>query len=189
LLKVSLASVKRDMAFSSAPVCPHCGRPKQKPRLLLEIAGGAAVALICVVALAQWSGTHGDTPKNSVPPQARETVIAHPYRMLERSLTASIGYNRSLHVFRIENRDAFAWTNCLLSLNSHGISSLKLEVDTIKSGLTEAVLIESTEFVDDDGKTFDPTTSEVARLDLDCESPDGQRYYGGEFGPVALRAR
>jgi hypothetical protein len=26
----------------------------------------------------------------------------------------------------------------------------------------------------------------VARLDLDCETPDGHRYYGGEFGPVRL---
>jgi hypothetical protein len=177
------------MAFSSAHVCPHCGRPNEKSRLPLEIAGAAAVAILAVLALAQWSGTHDETPRGNAPPRARETVIAHPYRMLERSLTASIGYNRSLHVFRIENRDSFPWTSCLLSLNSHGISSLRLEVDTIKSGLTEAVLIQSTEFVDDDGKKFDPATSDVARLDLDCETPHGQRYYGGEFGSATPAAR
>ncbi len=176
------------MAFSSAHIPPHCGRPK-KSRLPFEIAAGAAVAIVGVVALALWSGTHDETPRNKAPPKARETVIAHPYRMLERSLSASIGYNRSLQVFRIENRDTFPWTSCLLSLNSHGISSLKLEVDTIKSGLTEAVLIQSTEFVDGDGKKFDPTTSDVARLDLDCETPHGHRYYGGEFGSATPPAR
>ena len=177
------------MAFSSAPVCPHCGRPSEKSRLPFEIAAGAAVAILGVVALALWAGTHDETPRDNAPPKARETVIAHPYRMLERSLTASIGYNRSLHVFRIENRDTFPWTSCLLSLNSHGISSLKLEVDTVKSGLTEAVLIQSTEFVDGDGKKFDPTTSDLARLDLDCETPHGRRYYGGEFGSAMPPAR
>src|SRR5207302_3045683 len=91
--------------------------------------------------------------------------------------------------FRIENRDTFPWTSCLLSLNSHGISSLKLEVDTIKSGLTEALHIQSTEFVDDDGKKLDPTTSDLARLDLDCETPHGHRYYGGEFGSATPPTR
>ena len=82
------------MAFSSAHIPPHCGRPK-KSRLPFEIAAGAAVALVGVVALALWSGTHDETPGNHAPPKARETVIAHPYRMLERSLTVAIGYNRS----------------------------------------------------------------------------------------------
>jgi hypothetical protein len=156
--------------------------------LPFEIAAGA-VAIVGVVALALWSGTHDETPRNNAPPKARETVIAHPYRMPERSLTASIGYNRSLQVFRVENRDSFPWTSCLLSLNSHGVSSPKLEVDTIKAGLTEAVLIQSTEFVDDDGQKFDPTASDVARLDLDCETPRGHRSYGGEFGSATPPAR
>jgi hypothetical protein len=177
------------MAFASASVCPHCGRPSKKSRLPLEIAAGTAVAIICVVSLGLWSGTREDAPREIAPAKVSETVIAHSYRMLERGLTAAIGYNRSLHVFRIENRDTFPWTGCLLSLNSQGISSLKLEVDTIKAGLTEAVLLQSTEFVDNDGKRFDPTTSDVTRLDLDCETPDGHRYYGGEFGPVTLHAR
>lgn len=177
------------MAFASASVCPHCGRPNQKSRLPIEIAVGAAVAIICVVSLGLWSGAHEDTPRESAAPKASETVIAHPYRMLERSLTGSVGYNRSLHVFRIENRDSFAWTNCLLSLNSRGISSFKLEVEAIKAGLTEAALLQSNEFADDDGKRFDPTTSDVARLDLDCETPHGHLYYGGEFGPITLPAR
>jgi hypothetical protein len=97
-------------------------------------------------------------------PQAVETVIPHPYRMLEHGLAASIGYNRSFHVLRVENRDTFPWKNCLLSLNSHGISSFKLEVEAIEAGPTEAKLLESSEFVDDDGRHFDPTTRDVARL-------------------------
>src|SRR5437588_2500989 len=141
------------MTFSSARICPHCGRPK-KSRLPFEIAAGAAVAILGVVALALWAGTHDETPRDNAPSKARETVIAHPYRVLERSLTASIGYNRSLQVLRIENRDTFPCTSCLLSLNSHGISSLKLEVDTITSGLTEAALIQSTQFGDGYGKKF-----------------------------------
>jgi hypothetical protein len=177
------------MALASASVCPHCGRPSKKSRLPLEIAAGAVAALICVVSLGRWSGTRGDAPREIAPATVSETVIAHSYRVLERGLTAVIGYNRSLHVLRIENRDTFPWSACLLSLNPRGISSLKLEVDTIKAGLTEAVLLQSTEFVDDDGRNFDPTTSEVTRLDLDCETPDGRRYYGGEFGPVTLHAR
>src|SRR5207244_81878 len=92
-----------------------------------------AIAIVGVVALALWSGTHDETPRNNAPPKARETVIAHPYRMLERSLSASIGYNRSLQVFRIENRDTFPWTSCLLSLNSHRISRLRVSVTTYSS--------------------------------------------------------
>src|SRR5437762_2415962 len=86
LVSVSWRPGTGDMAFSSAHIPPHCGRPK-KSRLPFEIAAGAAVA------------------------------------------------------------------------------------------------------VDGDGKKFDPTTSDVARLDLDCETPHGRRYYGGEFGSATPPAR
>jgi hypothetical protein len=177
------------MAFLSAPVCPHCGRSNERSRFPLEIAGGAVLAAICVAALALGSGTRDATLQESAPAKAPETLIAQPYRTLEHSLSASIGYNRALHLFRIENRDPFSWTNCQLSLNSHGISSFGLAVDAISAGLTEAALVQSTEFTDDDGRRFDPATTEVARLDLDCETPHGHRYYGGKFGPDTLRAR
>jgi len=114
-------------------------------------------------------------------PEAAETAIAQPYRALEQSLTASIGYNRKLHLFRVENRDAFPWTHCLFSLNSHGVSGFNLEVETIGAGLTEAALLQASDFVDGAGRKFDPAIDRVATLDLDCETPHGHLYYGGKF--------
>ncbi len=116
------------------------------------------------------------------PPAPPQTIIARPYRQLEHSLTASVGYNRTLHLFRIENRDAFPWTSCQLTLNSHGLSGYELEVAAIKPGLTDAVLPQSAEFAENSGRRFDPSTEEVSTLDLDCETPRGRLYYGGRFG-------
>jgi hypothetical protein len=122
----------------------------------------------------------------SPPPQ--QTIIARPYRQLERSLSAAIGYNRTLYIFRVENRDTFPWTDCQLSLNSQGISGYDLEVESIKPGITEAVLLQSAEFADSKGKRFDPSADKVAMLDLDCETPSGRLYYEGKFGPSDSRS-
>ena len=167
---------------SSASSCPHCGRPSKKSHLPSEILGGLSIAFICVVALAWHSGSGDDeasgTVTSSTPP---ETAIARPYQ-LEQSLSAFIGYNRTLHIFRVENRDTFPWTNCQFSLNSHGISGYELQVESIKPGLTDAALLQSAEFADPDGKKFDPSTDKVATLDLDCETTHGRLYYRGKFG-------
>ena len=169
---------------SSAPACPHCGRPSKNSRLPIEIAAGLGLAVLCIAAVAWHSRWDDEAARGSVTPRAPpETVIARPYRQLTQSLDAFIGYNRTLYLFRVENRDAFPWTHCYLSLNSHGISGYDLEIASIKPGLTEAALLQSTEFVDAEGKNFDPYTDRIATLDLDCETPDGHRYYGGRFGP------
>ena len=164
---------------SSARACPHCGRPSKKARLPIELMGGLGFAVFCIVALLWHSTWQDDTASASVTP---ETVIARPYRHLEQSLNASIGYNRTLYLFRVENRDAFPWTHCLVSLNSRGISGYELQVISINPGLTDAALLQSSEFVDADGRRFDPSTDTVATLDLDCESPHGHLYYGAKFG-------
>jgi len=167
---------------SSAPSCPHCGRPRKKSHLLIEVAGGLSIAFLCVVALTWHSGPGDDAATGTVAASTSpETAIARPYQ-LERSLSAFIGYNRTLHIFRVENRDTFPWTSCQFSLNSHGISGYELQVESIEPGLTEAALLHSAEFADPDGKRFDPSTDEVATLDLDCETTDGRLYYRGKFG-------
>lgn len=168
---------------SSARACPHCGRPRKKAHLPIELTGVLGVAVICFVTLAWRTTLQDDTASASVaPPASPQTSIARPYRHLERSLNALISYNRVLNLLRIENRDAFAWSNCQLSLNSRGISGYELEVTSVKPGLTDAALLQSSEFIDADGKQFDPSTNSVATLDLDCESPYGHLYYGGKFG-------
>ena len=168
---------------SSAPACPHCGRPRRKStRLPIATAGILGLAVVIVVALAWYAGSHdeadGDGERRTAPP---ETTIARPYRKLEQSLTAFVAYNRTLHLLRVENRDTFAWTRCQLSLNLHGVSGYDLEVEAIRPGLTEAALLQSGEFADPDGKKFDPSNDKVATLDLRCETPGGHLYYGGKF--------
>lgn len=171
-------------ASSSAPACPHCGRPRKRSRLPIEITAGLGLGVLCIAALTWQSGQGNDAARDGVAPVAQpETTIARPQRQLTQSLDAFIGYNRTLHLFRVENRDAFPWTHCELTLNSHGILGYDLEVESINPGLTDAALLRSAEFVDAEGKKFDPTTNQVATLVLDCETPDGHRYYRGKFGP------
>jgi hypothetical protein len=179
---------------SAARACPRCGRPGKSSILSIELAAALGVAVVCLVALTWHSTWQDETDRASVvAPAPAETIIARPYRQLEQSLTAVISYNRRLSLFRVENRDAFAWRDCQISLNSHGISGYELTLTSINPGLTDAALLESVEFVDADGRKFDPSTTSVATLDLDCESPHGHLYYGGRFapqaspGPLALR--
>jgi hypothetical protein len=177
--------MKMEMYISSSPSTgPHCSRASKRSRLPIEIVAGLGLGLLCIAALAWQSGWDDEAARSSAAPVAHpETAIARPYRQLTQSLDAFIGYNQTLHLFRIENRDAVPWTHCELSLNSHGISGYDLEVESIKPGLTDAALLQSVEFVDAEGRKFDATTTQVATLDLDCEIPDGHRYYRGKFGP------
>jgi hypothetical protein len=168
---------------SSASACPHCGRPRRKSHpAFFETGALFGLAIIGLAALAWHSGLIDNTAGDSVRRiSSSETAIARPYRQLQQSLTAYVAYNRTLHLLRVENRDAFAWTHCQLSLNLHGISGYDLEVESIKPGLLEAALLQSAEFADPDGKRFDPSNDRVATLDLRCETPDGHLYYGGKF--------
>jgi len=165
-----------------ARACPHCGRPCRKSHLPVEIAGLFGLAIVGLGIVAWESSSHDETASGAVQPATpAETTVARPYRRLEQSLTAFVTYNRTLHLLRVENRDAFAWTQCQLSLNLRGVSGYALDVDAIKPGLMEAALLQSAEFADPDGKKFDPSTDKVATLDLRCETPDGHLYYGGRF--------
>ena len=169
---------------SPAPTCPHCGRPSKRSRLPIEIAAGLGLGVLCIVALAWQSGWGDEAARRSAAPVDNpETAIARPDRQLTQSLDAFIGYNRTLYLFRVENRDAFPWTHCQVTLNSHGIAGYDLDVESIKPGLTDAPLLHSAEFVDAEGKSFDPTTNQVTTVALDCETPEGHRYYRGKFGP------
>ena len=174
---------------SSASACPNCGRPRKKSHLSIEIVGGLSIAFVCVVALAWHSGSGDDEARGTVASSTSpETAIARPYQ-LERSLSAFIGYNRTLDIFRVENRDTFPWTSCLFSLNSHGISGYELQVESIKPGLTDAALLQSVDFADPGGNKFDPSIDKVATLDLDCETRHGRLYYRGKFSPESSANR
>lgn len=163
--------------------CPHCGQLRKKSALPLEFAAGFGVAVLFMLAWSWRADWQAHAPSVIVTPSSsHETVIARPYRQLEHSLNAFISYNRTLHIFRVENRDAFTWSDCHVSLNSHGFSGYDLAVESIKPGLTDASLLQSIDFIDPDGKKFDPATESVAKLDLDCESPQGRLYYGAKFG-------
>jgi hypothetical protein len=174
---------------SSASACPHCGRPHRKSRFPAEIAAVLGLAAVWLVASAWHSGWTDDTVSDdAAPPAPPETVIARPYRPLEQGLRAFVGYNQTLHLLRVENRDTFAWTNCEVSLNSHGISGYDLDIKSINPGLTDAAFLQSAEFADSDGKRFDSSTQSVETLDLDCETPNGRLYYGGRFRPNDSRS-
>lgn len=169
---------------SAARACPHCGRPGNRSVFSIELAAALAVAVACIGALSWHSSWQGESANGSVVvPAPPETIIARPYRPLAQTLTAVISYNRRLNLFRVENRDSFPWMNCQMSLNSHGISGYELTLTAINPGLTDAALLQAADFVDADGRNFDPSATGVATLDLDCESPGGHLYYGGRFAP------
>jgi len=91
---------------ASALACPYCGRPNRKASAFLGIAGALVFVAAGVAAVLWLSGRYRETSAESKPTAPPpETLVAQPYRQLERSLTTSIGYNRKLYVFRIENRD------------------------------------------------------------------------------------
>jgi hypothetical protein len=164
---------------SLAVACPHCGRPNRKSSPI-ELSGVLIVAVVCAGALI-WRLSSHQAPGEAARAEAPETTIAQPART-GNGLTATVGYNRKLSLLRVENGDSFAWTKCELSINARGISSGHTRaVEAIRPGITEAALLESAEFVDGDGRKFDPATQQVTTLDLACETPKGRRSYGGKF--------
>ena len=40
-----------------------------------------------------------------------------------------------------------------------------------------------------DGTRFDTSTDQVVTLDLDCETPQGRRVYGGKFATTEIARR
>lgn len=166
---------------STAVACPHCGRPARKGSSPVELSGILIIAVVCAGGLIWHLSTQYQASTEPAQAVAPETRIAQPTRD-GPGLTARIGYNRKLFLFRVENGDPFAWSNCQLSLNAQGISSgYARELAAIKPGITDAALIESAEFVDADGRHFDPATQQVDTLGIACETPQGQLAYGGKF--------
>lgn len=159
---------------------PHGGPPGRN--LSIQLLGALGFIVFCLLAW-PWPSMRGDdtavTAAKSV--TARATVIARPYRHFENGLDAVVSYNRTLDLFRIENRDAFAWTDCQVRFSSRGIAEYGFSVALIKPGLTDAALLHSSEFVASDGMKFDPSTDRVAKLELNCGSPRGRLQYGGVF--------
>ncbi len=136
---------------------------------------------MCAGALIWRLSSQYQAPGDAAQVSPPETAIAQPTRA-GTALTASVGYNRKLFLLRVENGDPFAWSACQLSINVQGISSgYTREVETIRPGITEAALLASAEFVDADGRRFDPATQQVATLDIACQTPQGRRSYGGRF--------
>jgi hypothetical protein len=166
---------------SAALACPHCGRPNRRSSSPVELSGILIIAVVCAGALIWRLSSQSEAPSAAATAMTPETAIAEPTRA-GTALTATVGYNRKLSLFRVANGDPFAWTGCPLSLNAQGVSSgYAHEVETIRPGITAAALLASDEFVDADGRRFDPATQQVATLDIACETPQGRRAYGGRF--------
>lgn len=166
---------------SAARACPHCGRPNRTGSSAVGLSGILIIAVVCAGVLIWRLSSQYEAPRDAARVLPPETTIAQPTRT-GVALTATVGYNHKLLLFRVENGDRFAWTGCQLSLNAQGVSSgYTREVETIRPGITEAALLASAEFVDADGRRFDPATQQVVTLDIACETPQGRRAYGGRF--------
>jgi hypothetical protein len=166
---------------TSALACPHCGRPIRKSASPIELSGILIIAVVCAGALIWRLSSRSESPGEAARASPPETTIAQPTRDTN-GLAATIGYNRKLSLFRVQNGDPFPWTSCQLSINAQGISSgYTRDLKAIRPGITEAALVETADFVDGDGRKFDPATQHVATLDVACETPKGHRSYGGKF--------
>lgn len=166
---------------SSAPACPHCGRPSRRSSSPIELSGILIIAVVCAGALLWRLSSHDQVPADAAQVMPPATTVAQPARAVA-GLAATVGYNRTLFLLRVENGDPFAWSSCQLSINARGISSgYGREVETIQPGITEAALLPSAEFIDGDGHPFDPAAQQVATLDIACETPRGHRSYAGKF--------
>lgn len=166
---------------SAAVACPHCGRPNRRSSSPIELSGILVIAVVCAGVLIWRLSSHYEAPDDAARALPPETSIAQPARA-GAGLAATIGYNRRLFILRVQNGDSFAWNACQLSLNAQGISSgYTREVETIRPGITEAALLAIAEFVDGDGRGFDPAAQQVTTLEIACETPHGRRSYMGKF--------
>ena len=168
---------------SSAARCPHCGRPSRRRAPGIELSGILVIAVVCAGVLIWRLSSQSAPPVESAHPSAPETVLAQPSRA-GQGLDAVIGYNRKLALFRLENRDAYPWSHCQLSVNAHGISSgYTHELESIAPGMAQAALVGLADFAGEGGRKLDPSTEPVATLDVACATPKGPLSYGGTFTP------
>ena len=166
---------------SAAAACPHCGRPLRRSSSRVGLSGILVIAVLGAGVLLWRLSSQLEEPPEKAQTTAPETSIAQPSRT-DEGLTATIGYNRKLLMLRIQNADSFVWTGCQLAINAQGVSSgYTHEVEEIRPGITDAVLLASAEFVDGEGHSFEPARQQLATLDVSCETPNGRRSYGGKF--------
>jgi hypothetical protein len=145
---------------------------------------GRACLPVVLALLLGCSGQHGAAPApaaaRSVPPSP--PASAQPAQRTDRGLSAEIGYNATLLLFRIENRDTFAWSDCQFNLNAQGTDrGYTQKVASVKPGLTEAAQLRVGDFTDAAGAKFDAAGHKVKTLDFGCDTPQGRLYYGGQF--------
>jgi hypothetical protein len=118
-------------------------------------------------------------PAPHSPPNPNPT---QPAQRADRGLSAEIGYNATLLLFRVENRDTFDWSDCQFNLNAKGTDpGFTQKVASVKPGLTEAAQLRVGDFTDAAGAKFDATAHKVTTLDFGCDTPQGRLYYGGQF--------
>jgi hypothetical protein len=153
-------------------------RARRSPAVSRVFRSGLPAAVLAV--LLGCSGQHDAAPATQpAPSAAHPPQPAHP---ADRGLSAEIGYNATLLLFRVENRDPFAWSNCQFNLNAQGTDpGYTLEVASVKPGLTEAAQLRVGEFTDAAGRRLDTAVHKVMTLDFGCDTPQGRLYYGGQF--------
>lgn len=84
--------------------------------------------------------------------------------------------------FILTNEDDFDWTNVRIELNKTDLSKKEssgyiYKVAKIKSGSTCFLSLMS--FTRSDGRRFNPYTTELINIYIQCDTPDGQgSYYG-----------
>jgi hypothetical protein len=143
----------------------------------------SALPLLLAVAvglLSGCSGRHGAAPAAArAAPSA--SPASQPAHRADAQLTAEIGFSHAQSLFRIENRDTFAWSNCQFVLNAHGTApGYTLAIASVKPGFKEIAMLRAGDFSDTAGRKFDPAVGRVATLDFGCDTPQG-RLRGKQF--------
>ena len=92
------------------------------------------------------------------------------------ALKANIDFDGSQ--FFITNRDTFDWTSVVIIVNS-GLSpgSFRLRHPRVKAGQTYTV--GAMQFANRDGQKFNPFTTKAKTIHIFCQTPYGERAYGG----------
>lgn len=80
--------------------------------------------------------------------------------------------------FILTNEDDFDWTNIRIELNKkESESGYIYKVSKIKSGSTCFLSLMS--FTRSDGRRFNPYTTELINIYIQCDTPEGRGYYTG----------
>ena len=92
------------------------------------------------------------------------------------SLSAEVRFSGSQ--IQIENNDTYAWTLCKVTLNSGIVrGSWSQEMGQIPAGETVSGGLMA--FTRGRGERFNPLTHAVEDVLIDCDTPEGRRYWTG----------